>query len=373
MPTRPRGLVKRKNGVWYDRRAGDNGADRWRSLRTTDYQTALQTFKSSDGTQEVAPGTIAELGAAWVRIALPTQRNEKNVRMADARWTKYTATYLGHIETQRLAGDDVREFRQWLDRYRQKRGKGKHGKRRPLQPRTVLFILQDLGACLDWAVESKRIKVSPFPKKVLPSVQETAPEPFNAEEMKTLLAMPEPFRFAIRLIVSTGLRWAEACRALRTDITPDGWLVVQHRTKNRRVRRVPLGREILTECLKRKGRLLEPFLEDNPGLFSRAVVRRTKVKRFGPQRLKDTFACNFLSAGGNQVALQLILGHQDPKTTQRYGRPSDNFIKGEMERALATAPVESVAHLLQNGFGSSVSRTVQLVESEEVRPCSSDG
>ena len=151
-------------------------------------------------------------------------------------------------------------------------------------------------------------------------------------EVEQLLRTPEPYRFAIRFLLATGCRWAEACRALRTDVTADGWLVVQHRTKNRRVRRVPLGKEILTEIMARKGRLLEPFLEESPGLFSRAVHRKTKVKRFGPQRLKDTFACRFLSAGGNIIALQLILGHQDPKTTQRYGKPSDDFIRSEMEK-----------------------------------------
>lgn len=330
MPTRPRGLVQRDNDVWYDRRPGRNGRDVWRSLRTTDYDTALQRFKTTNpGAWEDAPrGSIAEVGASWIENVLPTQRNPKNVAMARTRWKRYMDRFLGHVPAHKLTGDDVRAFRLWLDK--QKKGKKKNAK--PLRPLTVLHILQDLGACLAWAAEEGRIPKNPFPRRVMPRAQESAPEPFSNSEVEQLLRAPEPYRFAIKFLLATGCRWAEACRALRTDVTADGWLIVQHRTKNRRVRRIPLAKEILTEIVARKGRLLEPFLEDNPGLFSRAVTRRTKVKRFGPQRLKDTFACRFLSAAGNIIALQLILGHQDPKTTQRYGRPSDDFIRAEMEK-----------------------------------------
>ena len=357
MPTRPRGLMQRGE-VWY-KRSYEHGREHWRSLRTKDYDTALRNFKTADsGAREDAPRrvTVAQLGAKWIEAVLPTQRNPKNVAMARARWGRYMDQFLGPIPAAKLTGDDIRAFRVWLDT----RKIGKEEKKRPLRALTVLHILQDLGACLSWAAEEGHIPRNPFPRRVKPTPQESGPDPFDDSEVKRLITAPEPYGFAIRLLLATGLRWGEACRVLRTDVTADGWLLVQHRTKNRRVRRVPLGREILVEILARKGRLLEPFLAENPGDFSRKVTRRTKVRRFGPQRLKDTFACRFLSAGGNIIALQEILGHQDPMTTRRYGRPSDAFVRSEMEKALSVS-AETVAPTVAVGFASDPSEAAKLV------------
>lgn len=358
MPTRPRGLMQRGD-VWY-LRSYEHGREKWRSLRTKDYETALKRRKVMNrGVQESASrGTIEELGAAWIEKVLPTQRNAKNVAMARSRWGKYMTPFLGHVPASKLTGDDVREFRVWLDHQKI----GKKEKKRPLRSLTVLHILQDLGACLSWAADEGHILKNPFPRRVKPRPQESAPDPFEDSEVKRLVTAPEPYGFAIRLLLATGMRWGEACRAMRTDVTADGWLVVQHQTKNRRVRRVPLGRGTLAEIIARKGRLLEPFRDDNPGAFSRAVTRRTKVRRFGPQRLKDTFACRFLSAAGNIIALQEILGHQDPKTTRRYGRPSDAFIRSEMEKALSVS-AETVAQTVAVGFASNPSEAVKVLVS----------
>ena len=79
---------------------------------------------------------------------------------------------------------------------------------------------------------------SPIPKRILPRVQETPPKRLSDAEVAKLLRLPDPWGFAIRLGLGTGLRWGEMMRARAEDVGTTSLTVSQ--TKSGRIRRIPL-------------------------------------------------------------------------------------------------------------------------------------
>jgi integrase len=62
------------------------------------------------------------------------------------------------------------------------------------------------------------IDKAPVPRKLLPRIPERPPDHFDDDTMARLLAIPEPHAWVIRLLVNTGIRWSEACRAQASDL-----------------------------------------------------------------------------------------------------------------------------------------------------------
>jgi integrase len=106
-------------------------------------------------------------------------------------------------------------------------------------------------------------------------------------------------------------------------------MLVVHKTKSGKVRRVPLLPDLREELRGRVGRLI-PFT--NQQWLTDYCRRETGILRFHVHQLRHTFACRWLEAGGSLAALQEILGHASITTTQRYGRLSEAHVRAEAER-----------------------------------------
>jgi integrase len=171
---------------------------------------------------------------------------------------------------------------------------------------------------------------------LLPKSQERPPDRLSEAEVESILSVPEPYAFIVRLALGTGLRWGELARASSSDLEvargesaeSQGILVVHH-TKSWKVRRVPLQRALFDELRMRIGRFL-PII--NPWGFARMVRRYSGVTRFHAHQLRHTFACRWLERGGSLAALQQMLGHSSIVTTQRYAKISDDMVRREVER-----------------------------------------
>lgn len=201
--------------------------------------------------------------------------------------------------------------------------------RRGLRPNTVTHLLSDLRCLLRWAESVGLLPHSPFPRRVMPRIAEVAPQGFNHDEMTKLMGIQGRAGFVLRLLLGTGLRWAEACRATRDHIR--GELLEVGNTKWGLVRRVPLGPALLGEVLRCEHRLV-PYAPGSPGSFSRGVRHRTGITDFHVHRCRHTFAMRWLESGGNLAVLQQILGHRDLSTTMRYARVTDDLIRREAIR-----------------------------------------
>lgn len=254
--------------------------------------------------------TVRELAEKWLTIYVRDGRNEKGQRLARVRVEKYLPFFDG-VRVSDLRPEAVRAYRKWIE-------KGN------LAPQTVKHVLADLRACLRWAEDEGWIDRSPFPRRVMPRIQERPPDRLTDAEVERLLALPERYRYVIHLALITGLRWGELTR-VRAEDWQDGMLVI-HQTKSGRVRRVACPREFVRG---RVGRLC-PF--SSASSFKRRVRLKSGIPNFHPHQLRHTFACRWLESGRSLVALQEMLGHASVITTQRYGRLNDAHVKAEAGR-----------------------------------------
>jgi integrase len=73
-----------------------------------------------------------------------------------------------------------------------------------------------------------------------------------------------------------------------------------------------------------------PF--ENAQTVANFVRKHTGIEGFHVHRTRHTFACRWLERGGSLEALRQILGHSTVRTTERYGRISDDIVRREAER-----------------------------------------
>jgi len=289
-----------------------NGRVVKRSLGT-DYQLALARLRSLKNEGLPSRLTVEEAAEQWLTSSVPLQR--KDVKLARQRVRDYLLPCLGHFLLSRLSGEDCRAYRLWLE----KRGKS---------AQTVKHILSDLRCLLNWSEDAGLVDHSPFPRRILPKIQERPPDRLSDDDLAAVCSLPDPYGFACRFLASTGLRWGEAARAQAADIR-HGVLVV-HQTKSAKVRRVPIPEEFRG----RIGRLV-PF--KSHGAFSRQIGRLAGIS-FHVHQLRHTFACRWLERGGSLAALQELLGHSTVVTTQRYGRLAEAHVQAEAAKVGRLVP-----------------------------------
>lgn len=144
-----------------------------------------------------------------------------------------------------------------------------------------------------------------------------------------------------RICLSTGARWSEA-EGLRPQQIRNG-LVQFARTKTGKARAVPIVRSLEEEISAHQ--VQHPsatgIFTSCTGAFKEAIERAKILLPLGQLThvLRHTFASHFMINGGNILALQRILGHQDLKTTMRYA----HLAPDHLESARTLNPLASTA------------------------------
>ena len=319
MPKLPKGMFRRKEGgSWYVR-LFRGGCERWISLGR-DFDTAktkLEEIRSGAVSLVGGRVTVRHAGERWLSGYVETRRSEKGRKLTASRFRQYLEPVMGHMLLGRVNGEDVRAYRLWLERNTK------------LSVTSVWHLLSDCRCLFNWCEEAGLVSRSPFPRRVMPKLQERPPDRLTDEEADTLRALRDPHGFVCRLALGTGLRWGELCRTQASDVER-GFLLV-HQTKSGKVRRVPLTEELMREVRSRVGKLV-PFASASPGSFSAVVGRASGIAGFHVHQMRHTFACQWLERGGNLAALQQVLGHASIETTQRYARLTDDVVMQEARR-----------------------------------------
>jgi integrase len=326
MPKLPRNMVRRPNRSGFYFRQKRLGRTVWIALGD-DYTEACRQLRQlkDQGAQPVANWTVKDAAGEWFRTYVPNARSSYGVKQTAARIRLFLEPFLGHLLLHLLRRQDLRAYRIWLEG---------HG----LSPTTVMHILSDARCLLNWAEDAGYVARSPFPKRLMPRLQERPPDRLTDEEIAQVVDIPDPHGFVVRLALATGLRWGELTRAQSGDVQ-NGALIVHH-TKSARVRRVPIPKWIEPELRRRIGKLV-PFA--SPGQFNNAVGRLSGIEGFHVHQLRHTFACQWLERSGSLAALQQILGHSTIVTTQRYARLSDDLVMREADRIEGPGVAKGVA------------------------------
>jgi integrase len=323
---RLKGLLKRGRAYFYRERAG--GTDRLVNLGR-DFDLAVKRLLALRRGEQL-PGTeltVKEAADRWLEVQVKVSRNEKGHKLSADRVKQYLVPFMGHMRLDRVSTSTLMSYKAWLPKQGLRKVKGV---RKPLGLQSQAHVLSDCRAMMNFCVDSGLLDRSPVPRRWLPRIPERPPDRFTPEERKALVSLPEPLGFVLRFLLSTGLRWGEMVRAQASDIT-DGVLLVRQ-SKSGRVRRVPLPQSILVEVKHRVGRL-SPFTLS--GNFATQVRRISNVQRFHCHMTRHEFACSWLEAGGSLEALRQILGHSTVRTTERYGRISDDMVLREARRVEA--------------------------------------
>lgn len=134
-----------------------------------------------------------------------------------------------------------------------------------------------------------------------------------------------------KICLSTGARWSEAENLESSQVTP--YRITYKNTKSKKVRTVPISKELYNEIPKKRGKLFTPCRKT----FERTV---NKVGIELPEGqcthvLRHTFASHFMMNGGNILVLRDILGHSDIKMTMIYA----HFAPSHLEDAVTKNPL----------------------------------
>ncbi len=329
MPKLPQGMFRRKGRSGWYMRLYRAGGERWVSLGN-DYGRACDSARALAAGLTVDPARAGTVGGAcerWLESSVSIGRNEKGQKLAAQRVRAYIEPFFGYMLVERVTREDVRSFRLWLQ------------SRTGLSVTSVWHVLSDVRCLFNWCEDAGLVERSPFPRRVMPRLQERPPDRLTDEEAAKLAWLPDPHGFVCRLALGTGLRWGELCRAQGADVKrvratgtgEEHWYLEVSQTKSKRLRRVPLTADLLREVRTRVGRLV-PYAIGSPGSFANFVRRLSGIARFHVHQMRHTFACQWLERGGSLAALQQVLGHASITTTQRYARLTDEVVMREAAR-----------------------------------------
>lgn len=296
----------------------------------------------------------------------------------DELWTEFldaSASIINEV-TLRVYGNDWRYFRAWLtaagvepvlaavtkqvlvDYIAELKTRPKAKGTGTLSRHSVQHYVRPIRTFLRWCVAEGYYPADPFagPRGIMPHLgprilKTAAPSDLailldGTDDAKARNPLERATRVRDRLIVllatDTGLRTGEVCRLTVGDVHLDAGYVEVRESKWDNERIVPispevraavrrylrLGRRVIT---KRDGdavaqdeplllgRLAEPLNEN--GLYQalcRAYARGGGTGRFGLHRLRHFFGTETERRGMSLGLRQLLMGHEDVKTTQGY-------------------------------------------------------
>lgn len=225
--------------------------------------------------------------------------------------------------------------------YREGRLKGEipdiHGRLMPIKPRTVNHEQRYLSAVFGTLKKLGHWNL-PNPLAGMPTfkVDESMVSFLYPKEIKILLEELENTSNKSTLIVAkiclaTGARWSEAENLEGSQVTP--YRITFNKTKSKKVRTVPISKELYEEIPKKRGRLFIPCRKNFERIVNKSGIELPEGQC--THVLRHTFASHFMMNGGNILVLRDILGHSDIKMTMVYA----HFAPSHLEDAVTKNPL----------------------------------
>ncbi len=337
--------MKRKNGIFQRRASGPYYAivawkgrrhcESTKTVNRTEAKAFLDDMKvrlrkgtyKSPSERRASADTGSGLAALWAKVYLPVARNPKGVKLAQKRMEQYVLPFMGSMQLGKVTKDTVRQYRAHLE------GLKNSDEERVLSDLTVKHLLSDLRCMFRWAEDSDRIERAPIPRRLMPKIPEAPPRCLTAQEQGIVASLPDPYGFAVRVMLGTGVRWSELCRLTSADVQ-GGEVLVQGRTKSHKMRRIPLPPALLAELRVRVGKLVS-FEAKDVSWFNRAVRTRSEVEGFSAHRCRHSFGFNYMAGGGNILALKEQMGHSTVELTAHYAKPTQELVREDAKRVEA--------------------------------------
>lgn len=226
-----------------------------------------------------------------------------------------------------------------------------------LSSATVNTVLGTASSAFEWFAEEKRwIEHNPCHKvKRLKADARVFPWLDSPEKITRLLSeLPYKWRTLVAFLVGTGCRLDEALRLTWDDVSFELRLVTFRRTKNGKVRRVPITDSVLPVLNEMKlARGTEPLLwpGGRPGKrlsqpsvrkpFKAAALRAGLPREMRLHDLRHSFAGLYLANGGDIYRLARILGHTVAVCERTYAHLKSDAFEQDYARVSFTMPTEA--------------------------------
>jgi integrase len=220
------------------------------------------------------------------------------------------------------------------------------------QANRVLALLSRMfSLCEEWdsEVDSARPPLRNPVRHVKRLEEEKCERWLRREELKRLLRVlrrhsDQASANAVRLIVLTGCRKMEALAAEWTefDLAESIWTKPSHHVKNRTRHHVALNADACLLLRRMKRRAKGPYLfPGRPGVrdtrsdlyrFWNDVRQKAQLPDVRIHDLRHTFASHLVSGGESLELVGELLGHTDPRTTQRYAHLASQPLRDASNR-----------------------------------------
>ena len=207
---------------------------------------------------------------------------------------------------------------------------------------------------LNLAVEWEFIERNPLRKVKLLNVENQLHDVASAEQLERLVEIlrtdhNRPVCHILMFLLSTGARLSEALTATwgQVDLEKGLWTIPATTAKSKKSRTVPLNESalwVLAEAEKMK-KFDAIFANPETGkpftTITRVWYRLRKAAGIGQMRIhsiRHQFADLVISSGRSLYDVQVLLGHSDPRVSQRYARLSMHTLKEAANTASLIVP-----------------------------------
>jgi integrase len=275
--------------------------------------------------------------------AKPHKRSWKG---SDANSIKHLNRVFGGLPLSKITQDMIEEYVR-VRRSTKIEGRLYDGKERCLSPASVNRELACLKTMLNKAVEWGKLETSPC-VRVRKLKENNARTRFLTEaEMERLMKAVSPPELAdvIAILLHTGMRKGELQGLKWADVDFDHGLITLTRTKNGKVRHIPMNEVTKQVLLRRRiakksdSWVFPGTKPDKPWDFYTAFdMARAKagLKDVRLHDLRHTFAAHLCMRGADLMTVKELLGHHSLEMTQRYMHLT------ERHRAEAVARLEGL-------------------------------
>lgn len=293
------------------------GKDQWRALGRDLEEAKRSLLKLRlSGWAPNREGTVEEIAEAWLSTYVQVWRNELGRRLARSRVRDHLIPFVQNLKGRAVTTDHLLQYRAYLE------AKG-------LEKRSVTVVLSDARCMFKWAADGGWIERSPWKRNLTPKAPESDPRYLTEEEQRAVESIEDPWGFAVRVMLGSGVRFGELARLKASDLNGDV-LTIQGPTKSGRMRRVALPQPLAEEIRQHVGKLV-PFAAHQVPNFNRAVQVRSGVEAFSSHRCRHTYAARYAQRGSLE-ALRQLLGHRNVTVTQRYARLGEDLVLDEARR-----------------------------------------
>lgn len=199
---------------------------------------------------------------------------------------------------------------------------------------TVVKEFRAFKAMIGRAAQWGKIQLHPFQHVKAPKdVTSKPPSYYSKEQMQKLYEVSALYRWHWQLFANTGLRRGEAQNLQPEHVFPDRIRVLSElgsRTKSGKWREIPLNKAA-SEALKmltNGGRKVLPKID--PRSLTRAFDRdRKKAGLEGNLHwLRHTFISHLVMSGMTLRKVQILAGHANYSTTEKYAHLSPEYLQG---------------------------------------------